>query len=336
MVWRLALILSIILFLGVGAKSAPAPGEKIAPFSLTRIGSGHLNWEPGKTTVITFCAFWCDTWKEQSKRLNTAKQALNGLPVEFLTISVDGRWSEECIGKITGEVGLDKGKLLSTKLRINRIPYTIVVDSSGSVRYASQGIVRCAELIKSIRECVSPEQDNNSGTIYLTFDDFPSIADTSINPGASIDERLIKILKDNNIQATFFCVCNRLGLLKDICKKAEIDGNSLQIHSWDHNNDQINRCKAETKQFLITPPTLYRPAGSDKCFYLNGRQMEMQVVNPYDYLRPGKEELKRRILLAAKPGSVILLHAGVSETLETLPEIIKSLKNRGFGFDVLR
>ena len=52
-------------------------------------------------------------------------------------------------------------------------------------------------------------------------------------------------------------------------------------------------------------------------------------MDPYDYTRPGKEELRRRILLAAKPGCIVLLHAGVSDTIDVLPGIIASLRERG-------
>jgi peptidoglycan/xylan/chitin deacetylase (PgdA/CDA1 family) len=42
------------------------------------------------------------------------------------------------------------------------------------------------------------------------------------------------------------------------------------------------------------------------------------------------------VLLAAKPGCVVLLHAGVSETIEALPAIVRSLRERGMVFEVLQ
>jgi alpha-beta hydrolase superfamily lysophospholipase len=60
------------------------------------------------------------------------------------------------------------------------------------------------------------------------------------------------------------------------------------------------------------------------------------VVNPYDFARPGTGEITRRVLLAVKPGGVVLLHAGVSETIDSLPGIIKSLMGRGFSLETLK
>jgi len=42
------------------------------------------------------------------------------------------------------------------------------------------------------------------------------------------------------------------------------------------------------------------------------------------------------MLLAAKPGSVILLHAGVAETRAAVPRVLAALRQRGFSFGVLR
>jgi peptidoglycan/xylan/chitin deacetylase (PgdA/CDA1 family) len=36
--------------------------------------------------------------------------------------------------------------------------------------------------------------------------------------------------------------------------------------------------------------------------------------------------------MAAKPNCIILLHAGVQETIDILPKIITSLKNQGYDF----
>jgi peptidoglycan/xylan/chitin deacetylase (PgdA/CDA1 family) len=62
----------------------------------------------------------------------------------------------------------------------------------------------------------------------------------------------------------------------------------------------------------------------------------LPVVNPYDFARPGEAELTRRVLSAARPDAVVLLHAGVRETRQTLPALIASLRRRGFAFGVLR
>lgn len=340
------LIVSTLLFaagvvslLATPTGAVPVPGDRISQFAaLTREGEA-AGWEPGRVTVLTFCAFWCDTWKEQTRRLAEAQGKLKGLQVDFVTISVDGRWSELGDGKIIGQILLDPDRTLISKLGIKAIPFCLVIDKGGVIRYAVQGIVRTADIVDSVKKCVFEAPSANVQTIYLTFDDFPSLDNKKqVTPGASLDERLLDLLEKEDVCATFFCVCNRLDEYSNITRRAYSDGNALQIHSWDHQtaNPDLIRCSEVIKKLVGVSPTLYRPAGTDKCLNLKGEKLVAPVVNPYDYTRPGKEELKRRILHAVKPGSIILLHSGVSETVDVLPQIIASLKQRGFRFEVLR
>lgn len=323
----------------VGLLAAPVPGEHFQPFSAAKSDGGTMDWKPGRTTVLSFCAFWCDTWKEQSRRLARCSKAAAHLPVDFITVSVDGRWSERCAGKITGMLLLDLKSTIARRLKINRIPSTFVVDTNGVVRYAAEGIVREAAVNDSVRMCLGEDRSEKAGVIYLTFDDFPCSREAaSTVPGSDPDERLLDVLKANGVQATFFCICNRLSDADGLVDRAVGDGHSLQVHSWDHQgSDRVEQCVEVIEKLTGTSPSLYRPPGTEKCEAIKGsRTMTCPVVDPYDYTRPGKEELRRRILLAAKPGCVVLLHAGVSETIDVIPEVISALRQRGCQFDVLR
>ena len=53
------------------------------------------------------------------------------------------------------------------------------------------------------------------------------------------------------------------------------------------------------------------------------------VVDPFDWKRPGRDELLRRALNGAAPGKTLLLHAGVPDTLAVLPSLLEGLKRRG-------
>jgi peptidoglycan/xylan/chitin deacetylase (PgdA/CDA1 family) len=331
--------------LGAGAALAagPVPGDRVEPFSLPQPGGRTFRWKPGTATVLTFCAFWCDTWKEQGKRLGSAQKALAGLPVEFITVSVDARWSERGAGKIPGRVLLDAGSSWARSLGIDSIPYTAVIAPDGRVRYAAQGIVRAAAVQQAVREAAGGEQAFKSGTVYLTFDDFPS---------QDLDDRLLDVLRAQRVPATFFCIGSRVQQHRDVVRRAVREGHSLQVHSWDHQPSGTNSPAAELSMLekcvraigdvAGVEPTLYRPAGRPECSKIGARGAlrtpfrTALVVNPYDYTRPGEKELGRRVLLAAKPGCIVLLHAGVSETIDALPGVIRSLRNQGFTFDVLK
>lgn len=324
-----ALVLCIIMLtLATHMIAAPMPGSRMGGVSVPVRPSGIYNWKPGRITVFSFCAFWCDTWKEQSKRLAAVQNALTGLPVDFITISVDGRWSELGDGKIQGKVLADNGGTLSKSLGINRIPYTVVVDSNGVISYASEGIVRTSAVQQAVRKAIGKEPTIKSGVVYLTFDDFPS---------KELNNELLDLLRAQKVHATFFCISSRLGGCGGVDRRAFQEGHSLQVHAWDHDaaNPQIERCVQAIGSLTGTKPSFYRLPGHSECLRIGGSRFDAQVVNPYDYTRPGVKELVRRVLMAAKPGCIIQLHSGVSQTINALPEIIRSLRDRGLEFSVL-
>ena len=323
-------VVLILIALAVSpAAAAPAPGDSLAPFSLAQLEGPTFHWQPGAVTVVSFCAFWCDTWKAQSESLATASKALRGLPVTFLTISVDDRWSERARGKITGTVLVDPGRAFSTSLGVDGIPYLLIVDARGRVRTASRGVTRAATIEQAVREVIAGEPSPREAVVYLVFDDFPSQTEN--------DDRVLDVLRQAQVKATFFCRGDHVEASAEVMRRAAQEGHALQVHSWDHDATRpaLERCVRVMKDTIGVAPTLYHPPGSAEFQLLDGERLPLTVVNPYDYLRPGAPELLRRVTLAVKPGKVVLLHAGVSETVEVLPETIRALRARGFEFGIL-
>lgn len=336
----LPMLLALVLLVAGPARviAGPVPGDCIAQFTLQSSDGRPAGWKPGRVTVLTFCAFWCDTWKDQSKRLAQAQKALNGLPVDFVTVSIDGRWGELGKGKFVGSLLLDAGRKLSDKLAIDRIPYTIVVGADGRVAHAVQGVITSRSIAQCVADLIASRNAGHAKAVYLTFDDFPCPPrDGSVTPSSELDGRLLAVLCKQHVPATFFCICSRLKPMKQLVATAIRDGHSMQVHSWEHDasDPRIGDCITELEAVTGRKPTLYRPPGSEKCLVIGGGEITLPVVNPYDYTRPGVEELKRRILFAVKPNCVILLHVGVSDTVEALPGVIASLKQRGFEFKTL-
>ncbi len=326
--WTAALLLALLLALA-GRASPPAPGESLAAFTLPRAGGGAGGWKPGRISILTFVAFWCDTWKAQSERLAASRNALRGLPVDFVTVSVDGRWAERGSARFPGPVLLDSGGALSGRLGVRSVPFTLVLDERGRVSMAARGILRAADLQRCVRGLVNRETLLPGGSVYLTFDDFPAGAE---------DELLLDVLRAEGVPATFFCLGRGAAAARETVRRAAREGHSLQLHSWDHRagEPQLERCSRLLEALAGTAPGLYRPPGSAALLRLGGGRESRPVVNPYDFQRPGTAELSRRVLLAAKPGSVILLHAGVGETRAALPGLVASLRKRGLAFAVLR
>ncbi|MBN9502318.1 MAG: hypothetical protein BGO01_13270 [Armatimonadetes bacterium 55-13] len=315
----------LLLTLAGDVKAAPGPGDRIDPFTLRDLSNRTYSWRAGRVTIITVCAFWCDTWKTQLPRVQEAHQSMRGMPVDFLTVSVDGRWTEKGKAASAGTMLSDPGGRWSSGLGIDRVPYTLVVDAKGTVTFASFGTLRSQELLDKIRGTLNGEPA--TGVVYLTFDDFPA---------KTGNEELLDVLRAEQVPATFFCICNKVSSFASLLKRTVREGHRLQIHSWDHDSDkpELSRCVQALDPFG-EKPTLYRPPGSEKVIRVGGAALNAPVTDPYDFQRPGTKELLRRISLQVKAGSVIQLHAGVNETRAALPEIIRSLRARGFRFELL-
>ena len=72
---------------------------------------------------------------------------------------------------------------------------------------------------------------SNTGTIYLTFDDGPSL---------SITPQILDILKSNNISATFFIIDYEYGSEREeLVKRAFNEGHTIALHGTSHEYSKI-------------------------------------------------------------------------------------------------
>lgn len=309
------------------AATGPGPlvtGDRLAGFQMLDTAGRTVSWAPGRITVFSICAFWCDTWKTQIPRLVKARSALAGLPVDIRTISTDGRWAE--VARNNGGLPLwrDPGGAWSRQVGVNRVPTTVVVDAEGRVVFADGEVIRSNDIVRAARQALA-HANPADGPVYLTFDDFPP---------ANGGEALLDALREQGVRATLFCIGSRMEPNADLLRRAEREGHSVQCHSWSHDaaDPQLDRCRRVFVRVLGTSFRLYRAPGSER---IAGLALAPHVVDPYDYTRPGSEEVLRRVLSAVRPGCEIQLHAGVFDTLSALPEIVGRLRERGFTFETL-
>lgn len=220
------LLLSFLL-LSAPAFAAPAPGDSFpGTFLANNQGQTRAVWTRNKITVVTFCAFWCDTWKEQSHRLNASRNALAGLPVEWTFISVDGRWSDKGRASegndLTRTALLDVGGHLTDHLGIHAVPTTLVVDERGTVRFCAQGIARSQTLLGVVRAILNGDEvPASAAPIRLVFDDFPS-------RDAHLDDQLLDILRARGIKATLCGSPQRRASSPAIALRAQSEGHELK------------------------------------------------------------------------------------------------------------
>lgn len=320
------MVASLILTL-LGLSGPPLPGTTIHPFSMPTADGVLQEWRPGAPTVITVCAFWCDTWKVQLPRIAEAKQAFGPMGVRFATVSIDGRFSDRA-PKDAQPVWEDRGSRWSASLEIHQVPFTLVLDRGGVVRYASAGTLQRDTLFAGIRKALSPAPEPG-GAVFLAFDDFPA---------PRLNDELLDLLRALDVPATLFCIGENAQERPEPVRRAAREGHSVQMHGWQHDaaDPQTPRCAAFLQGLTGTLPTLYRPPGSHEVLDAAGRAMGLPHVDPYDYRRPGPSELVWRVLQQLRPGSVVQLHAGVQDTLDALPRLVTGARERGFHFEVLR
>jgi peptidoglycan/xylan/chitin deacetylase (PgdA/CDA1 family) len=176
--------------------------------------------------------------------------------------------------------------------------------------------------------------------IAMTFDDGPHKTNTP---------RLLDMLKERHIHATFFLVGENVVENQEIVKRILAEGHELGNHSWSHPNlqvmgdagvrDQLQRTQdAITKASGVTPKLLRPPYGSFTTRQKNwahgefGFTVVLWDVDPEDWKYRNAERVKREILKAAVSGSIVLSHDIHKTTVDAMPEVLDTLTARGFKF----
>lgn len=185
-------------------------------------------------------------------------------------------------------------------------------------------------------ENYAPVIDKNEKYVAITFDDGP-------NPYSTTD--LLKVLKDNDVKATFFMVGYNIEEYPGIVRKVYNDGHDIGIHSYGHANyslmefddvlSDIDKCSDLIFNAVGKRPYLVRPPyGSinvqyietDDYFFVNWN------VDPCDWKLTSAEEISAEAVKYTRPGSIILLHDIYNVSCDAADIIIKKLKADGYRF----
>lgn len=196
-------------------------------------------------------------------------------------------------------------------------------------------------------------EQNSSRIAYFTFDDGPS---------EEVTNRILDILKEEQVKATFFVVGSNARKHPQIIKRMYEEGHMLANHTYTHeyNNvyssadkliDELDRTEALIQEILgfDYPLKLMRfPGGS-----FGKRSAFKSAVNERGYLyidwnslngdTEGLEMTEERLLerfastSANKAPLIILLHDTDSKSInvDVLPEMIRQLREKGYTFDTL-
>jgi peptidoglycan/xylan/chitin deacetylase (PgdA/CDA1 family) len=179
-----------------------------------------------------------------------------------------------------------------------------------------------------------------SSTVAMTFDD---------GPHPKLTPKLLDMLKERNIKATFFVIGKCVAEFPDIAKRIVDEGHEIANHSWSH--PQLTKLSAPAfaseisqtsdaieKATGIRPVTMRPPYGAINATLtkrLNdeyGLCVILWSVDPQDWKIRKSDHVSGHIIKNTVPGSIILAHDIHPSTIDAMPTALDALQSKGYKF----
>ena len=230
------------------------------------------------------------------------------------------------IGKnyLTFYINLSKKEYL-IQIPLEDIKFNFVINEKNKLDVDNINIIKKEE--KTI--------DINKPIVALTFDDGPS----------KYTNEILDILKDNGICATFFILGNKVPYGQETLLKMLENGNEIGNHTYNHKwlahldeieiKNQISKTQEVIFEYTRYLPKVFRPSYGDIPKEMR-KEINLEVtlwnVDTLDWKLKNKKQIIKRATRNTKDGDIILLHDTYKRTKDALPEIINTLKKKGFQF----
>ena len=212
----------------------------------------------------------------------------------------------------------------------------IIVEPAPVVSIADLPRTLPAEVKRVYSECQVP-----GNVIALTFDDGPHPQNTP---------RLLDMLKERGIKATFFLIGKSATTWPDIVRRIVAEGHEVGNHTWSH--PQLTSLKESrvlselqtTHDAIVkacgVAPLLYRPPyGATRLSQQKLIHDHFQYpailwdVDPLDWQQPRTvAKVHDRVLARTHSGSIILCHDIHEPTVDAMPSTLDELMAKGFHF----
>ncbi len=200
-------------------------------------------------------------------------------------------------------------------------------------------LVKSPFLLKWYYPSLTWNKTRKEKVIYLTFDD---------GPIPDVTPFVLKILKDFDAKATFFCIGDNINKHPEVFEQIKKEGHQIGNHTYNHLKgwetpdhiylDNFKECQKQTLTNLFRPPY-----GRIKKSQIKG----IKSINPntqiimWDVLSGdfdqnlSPEKCYKNVIKHTRNGSVIVFHDSLkaSERLKyTLPLVLQYFKDRGYQF----
>jgi polysaccharide deacetylase family sporulation protein PdaB len=181
--------------------------------------------------------------------------------------------------------------------------------------------------------------------VALTFDD---------GPDDKYTERVLKILKEHEIKATFFVIGKNIEVYPEFMKQILTEGHAIGNHTWSHarlTDLSASQIKAEMedtnkilKELFGVRTDLMRPPFGAMDERTLGILTDLNFhtvkwsVDTRDWAGTESDIMIDNVSLNVTPGGIVLQHnaggknGNLENTLAALPVIIKDLKEKGYEF----
>lgn len=246
--------------------------------------------------------------------------------------------TDNCDGDITDKVQIT-GNINTNKVGKYKLVYN-VSDSAGNIT----SIDRIINIIE--------KPDKNQKTIYLTFDDGPS----------NSTEKILDILKEENVKATFFII-NADEKYDSVIKRAYDEGHTIGLHSYSHKYksiykseeaffDDLELINDKVRKITGYPANIIRfPGGSSNTISRISRGLMTKLsvstkekgyiyydwnIASNDTSSISSKKVYKNVISGLKYNTnIVLMHdfANNKKTINALRDIIQYGKKNGYEFD---
>jgi peptidoglycan-N-acetylglucosamine deacetylase len=179
--------------------------------------------------------------------------------------------------------------------------------------------------------------------VALTFDDGP---DPTLTP------QYLKILKDNDIKATFFVIGRSVETYPDVLKQVNADGHQICNHTWSHRSLRSMNEDNIKKELTKTEEAISKAIGGEntKCFRSPFGDMPKKFIkdnlefthygwtgdsSDWRFDNPAKPDKNLKLIdkdFQENGNSVILFHDIHKVGITAVPVLISNLKEKGYKF----
>ena len=185
----------------------------------------------------------------------------------------------------------------------------------------------------------------DSKKVYLTFDS---------GYEAGYMEKILEVLKQNNVKACFFITAHYLNTQPELVKKMIDDGHIVGNHTVNHKSMPEIDNETIKKEVMDLHTAVYDKFGYEMKYIrppkgeFSERTLEYTnslgyrtvlwslAYDDWDESKQGREEYgKSKVLDNVHNGAVILLHSNSKDNSNILNDVIKGIRDMGYEFDTL-